>query len=55
MFKRLNICSIQNGYTVLHRAAIKDHTEIIDKLINCGCNIDAVDSVSLIIIFCFND
>ena len=55
MYKRLNICSIQDGNTAIHLIVKMDHAETINKLMNAGYDVNAVDKVSLIIIFCIND
>ena len=46
---------IQNGQTVLHRAAIGGHMEVVDHLLKLGADIHVGDNVSQFIVLyvCF--
>lgn len=35
-----------SGRTPLHLAAVHRHTELVRELLECGCDVDATDSVS---------
>ena len=42
----------QDGYTPLHRAAEKGHTEIVSILIGNGADINSKNNVSILVYIC---
>jgi len=43
-------CLMQNGFTVLHYAAINGHARLVENLVSCEYKVDGRDSVRRVLL-----